>query len=64
VPRVGARKDACRCPLAGLSDHGKDMAPLGAPSASSAFFCHLPRPRSGEPMPPPVVGVQASRPPV
>jgi len=39
---VGARKDACRCPLAGLSDHGKDMAPLGAPSASSAFFCRLP----------------------
>ena len=29
-------------PLAGLSDHGKDMAHLGAPSASSAFFCGLP----------------------
>jgi len=50
-------------PLGGISDHGKEMAPLGAPSASSAFFCRLPRRRSGEPMPPPVVGVQASQPP-
>jgi len=47
---VGALEDACRWPLAVLSDHRKEMAPLGAPSASSAFFCRLPRPRSGEPM--------------
>jgi len=33
-------------PLGGISDHGKEMAPLGAPSASSAFFCRLPRRRS------------------
>jgi len=48
---IGALEDACRWPLAGLSDHGKEMAPLGAPSASSAFFCRLPRRRSGGGMP-------------
>ena len=42
----GAPEGAGRWPLAGLSDHGKEMAPLGAPSASSAFFCRLPRRRS------------------
>jgi len=47
---VGALGDACRWPLAGLSDHGKEMTPLGAPSASSAFLCRLPRRRSGHPM--------------
>ena len=46
---IGALEDACRWPLAGLSDHGKEMAPLGAPSTSSAFFCRLPRRRSGGP---------------
>jgi len=55
VRAVGALEDACRWPLAGLSDHGKEMAPLGAPSASSAFFCRLPRRRPGDPMPPPLV---------
>ena len=46
----GAPGVACRWPLAGLSGHGKEIAPLGAPSASSAFFCRLPPRRSGDPM--------------
>ena len=45
----------CYAPLAlrkshavgGVSSYGKELAPLGAPSANSAFFCRLPRWPSG-----------------
>ena len=33
--------------VGGVSSYGKELAPLGAPSASSAFFCRLPRWPSG-----------------